>query len=629
MLFCKCKSKSKKIYISDQDEGTKETPTERPGIVCTTIVEIDEELPVHPKVPEDELLIRKGIENNDFISEIITKDRLDNVVAAMYKRPVKANEIVIREGEKGNHMYISAGGKFSIMKQRKLVGTFQDVRVFGELAILYNAKRLATIKAVTSGSVWVLDNNVYQLILYQYNLKRYGEIASFLKRTAVLRDVGDDGLRKIANTLRSEFFEEGHEIVRQGDQGEKFYIINAGSVTVTKRGEGVVGILTKGDSFGELALTEEICRQATVTANSPGVECLTLTRKEFTELIDYIKLRPKHSLKPTAEYEDIQLSDLEWKKTLGIGGFSRVELVLYKKNRKLVFALKHVKKYEIVQQMQQEHIINERTIQMSSKSPFILRLYRTYRDDRCVFFLMESCLGGDLWHLLYKWRPARFEEKDAMFYIACVIEAIAFLHSREIIFRDLKPENLLIASNGYLKLSDFGLAKKLKKGDRTSTFAGTHEYLPPEIVLRQDYNTAVDCWQLGIFLFELLCKRTPFRVVGDDENHLRTCENIVGGIDKVDYPSYMDMKAVQLVKKLCRKDPMERLGMGPDGIQEIRTHKWFTGFNWEQLGAFQMKPPFVPKLSGPLDTRYIPDIYEKDVYYAPAENSGWDEDFDS
>ncbi|XP_018569633.1 cGMP-dependent protein kinase, isozyme 1 isoform X3 [Anoplophora glabripennis] len=589
------------------------------------------ELPINSKEESDEDLIREAIERNDFLNKIISGKRLDDVINAMYNKEISAKDTVIKQGEKGSHMYISAKGTYQILIKNKVVNEFSDVRVFGELALLYNAKRLATIKALTPGRVWVLDRNVYQQITVGYNIKKQDEIMQFLMNNERLKVVGKEALQEVSGLLKSEFFKAGTQIVRQGDKGNKFYIISAGTVTITKDGEGVVGVYKKGDCFGELALLKEDCRQATVTADAPGVECLTLTRKQFVDHFgdikewEYINVRPQDSFKDgVTEHEDIDLRDLKIIKTLGVGGFGRVELVQHKKKSDLVFALKYLKKIDIVMQHQQEHVYNEKNIQMACKSPFIVRLYRTYKDNKYIYLLMESCLGGDLWSLLQKQKLRRFDEKEARFIAACVLESFDYLHSRGIIYRDLKPENLLIAANGYIKLTDFGFAKKISSRGKTFTFAGTPEYVAPEIVLNRGHDRSVDYWAFGAFIFELLTGRTPFRT--DDSSHMKTYNKILSGIDNVPFPSYVNLKARHIVEKLCRPVPSERLGMQKPGIKSIKDHKWFLGFDWLKFAKCEMPSPFKPKLKSPIDTQYF-DPFKKDNDIPPDELSGWDTQF--
>ncbi|CAG9769171.1 unnamed protein product [Ceutorhynchus assimilis] len=594
----------------------------------TVEVSANEQLPVFAKSTEDEEGIRKAIEANEFLSKILSGKRLNDIINAMQLRDVPAKKTLIKQGDKGSEMFVSKSGKYKILVNRKVVDEFDNTRVFGELAILYNAKRLATIQAVTAGQVWVLERQLYQKIVISSNLKEQDENLHFLQNVEYLNVVDVDVLRQVSNLLKPEFFAPGTVIIRQGDKGDKFYIIRAGVVTVSKSGEGVLGMLQKGKCFGEKALQKEDTRQATVTAEAPGVECLTLTRRDFINHfgdveIPMIMVKKVSDMKTDmlGEYQDIILEDLKIIKTLGVGGFGRVELVQHKKHKNKVFALKYLKKIEIVYQNQQEHVYNEKMIQMNCRSPFIARLYRTYKDNKYVYFLMESCLGGDLFSLLHKQKGKRFEEKDAKFLSACVVEALEHLHSKGIVYRDLKPENLLLDKNGYLKLTDFGFAKKMPPRGKTFTFAGTPEYVAPEIVLNRGHDRAVDYWAFGAFIFELLTGRTPFRT--GDSSHMRTYNKILNGIDNVNFPTYMNPKARNMIEKLCRPVPAERLGMQRGGTRDIKAHKWYQGFDWQKFQHLSMPSSFKPKLKDAIDTSNF-DFFKQDKDFPPDETSGWD-----
>jgi cGMP-dependent protein kinase len=261
---------------------------------------------------------------------------------------------------------------------------------------------------------------------------------------------------------------------------------------------------------------------------------------------------------------------------------------------------------------------------MDCRSQFIVRLYRSYKDSKYIYYLMESCLGGDLWKLLQRQKTRRFDERDARFIAACVLEAFAYLHEKGIVYRDLKPENLLIDEQGYIKLTDFGFAKKLGSRERTFTFAGTPEYVAPEIILSRGQDKAVDYWAFGVFIFELLTGRTPFRT--NDASHMRTYNKILTGIDSVDFPSFVSTKARNVIEKLCKLIPAERLGCQRNGVQDIKNHRWFLGFSWVKLNERSLWAPFKPKLKSNTDTRYF-EAFKKDTDYPPDETSGWDVKF--
>lgn len=204
-----------------------------------------------------------------------------------------------------------------------------------------------------------------------------------------------------------------------------------------------------------------------------------------------------------------------------------------------------------------------------------------------------------------------------------MIEAFDYLHARGVIYRDLKPENLLLSENGYMKLTDFGFAKKMTERGKTFTFAGTPEYVAPEIVLSRGHDRAVDYWTLGIFIYEMLSGKTPFW--SGNGNDRKTYTKILEGIDKADF-SNISFKARNLVEKLCRPIPSNRLGMQNAGIKDIKNHTWYLGFDWEKFGKCEMYSPFRLTLKSVTDTRYI-DKFNKNRDTPPDELSGWDASF--
>ncbi|VDM49752.1 unnamed protein product [Toxocara canis] len=315
------------------------------------------------------------------------------------------------------------------------------------------------------------------------------------------------------------------------------------------------------------------------------------------------------------EFADLQLDQLDRLVTLGVGGFGRVDLVCISGDHSKTYALKTVRKKHIVEMRQQEHIFAERDIMMEVRSQFIVRMYKTFRDTRRVYMLMEVCLGGELWTLMRTRKY--FDDDSARFYVACVVEAFDYLHRRHIAYRDLKPENCLLDSRGYLKLVDLGFAKKLEKGKKTWTFCGTPEYVAPEIILNKGHDIAVDYWALGIYVCELVLGRPPFQ----------TYTLILRGIRGLDIPNKRVSKAAaSLVKKLCRDNPSERIGSGSGGIADIRKHKWFSGFDWDGLRTGSINPPILPLVTNAFDSSNF-DSYPPEEDDAPEEFSGWDEGF--
>uniref|UniRef100_A0A8D3D3D6 cGMP-dependent protein kinase 1-like n=1 Tax=Scophthalmus maximus TaxID=52904 RepID=A0A8D3D3D6_SCOMX len=247
--------------------------------------------------------------------------------------------------------------------------------------------------------------------------------------------------------------------------------------------------------------------------------------------------------------------------------------------------MKVLEKKPIFNNGHREHVLREGRILMEAHSPFIIRcpLHKTFRDPECLYMLTEACLGGDLYGYL--------DERSTRFYTACVVEALTFLHCRGVVYRDVKPENVVLDEHGYAKLV-LQCLKQVEVGKKTWTFCGTLGYMAPEIILSKGHSTSVDFWSLGIFVFELLSGGLPFS--GSDPVDILAAT--IRGVAQMDFPKNFSTCASSLIKKLCRSNPSERLVGLRNGAKDIQRHKWFEGFNWDGLCKKTLTPPVIPKV---------------------------------
>ncbi|MBN3302736.1 KGP1 kinase, partial [Amia calva] len=591
-------------------------------------------LPFYPKSPQSKDLIKEAILDNDFMKNL-ELSQIQEIVDCMYPVEYGKDSCIIKEGDVGSLVYVMEDGKVEVTKESMKLCTMGPGKVFGELAILYNCTRTATVKTLTNVKLWAIDRQCFQTIMMRTGLIKHAEYMEFLKSVPTFQGLPEEILSKLADVLEETHYEDGEYIIRQGARGDTFFIISKGKVNVTREdspNEEPVYLRTlgKGDWFGEKALQGEDIRTANVIA-AEAVTCLVIDRDSFKHLIgglEDVSNKAYEDAEAKAKYEaenaffsNLKLVDFNIIDTLGVGGFGRVELVQLKSDEAKTFAMKILKKRHIVDTRQQEHIRSEKQIMQEAHSDFIVRLYRTFKDSKYLYMLMEACLGGELWTILRD--RGSFEDATTRFYTACVVEAFAYLHSKGIIYRDLKPENLILDHRGYAKLVDFGFAKKIGFGKKTWTFCGTPEYVAPEIILNKGHDISADYWSLGILMYELLTGSPPFS--GPDP--MKTYNIILRGIDMIEFPKKITKNAANLIKKLCRDNPSERLGNLKNGVKDIQKHKWFEGFNWEGLRKGTLTPPIIPNVTSPTDTSNFDSFPEDNDDPPPDDNSGWDTDF--
>nr|POE59023.1 camp-dependent protein kinase type 2 [Quercus suber] len=297
------------------------------------------------------------------------------------------------------------------------------------------------------------------------------------------------------------------------------------------------------------------------------------------------------------------LQDFQIQRTLGTGSFGRVHLVQSKHNSRF-YAVKVLKKAQVVKMKQVEHTNDERRMLQRCRHPFLVTLWGTWQDSKNLYMVMDFIEGGELFSLLRK--SQRFPNPVAKFYAAEVTLALDYLHSMNIIYRDLKPENLLLDRHGHLKITDFGFAKEVP--DITWTLCGTPDYLAPEVVSSKGYNKSVDWWSLGILIFEMLAGFTPF---WDSGSPLKIYENILKG--RVKYPPYIHPDAQDLLSKLITADLTKRLGNLHGGSKDVMTHPWFAEVTWERLAKKDIDAPYVPPVRGGVGDASLFDKYAEET----------------
>ncbi|KAJ6643386.1 Ribosomal protein S6 kinase alpha-5 [Pseudolycoriella hygida] len=349
------------------------------------------------------------------------------------------------------------------------------------------------------------------------------------------------------------------------------------------------------------------------------VEVLTDSETEPDLLDDDIEISVDES-----EYIDecpVNITHFDIKKILGSGAYGRVFLV--KKNRGIdangVYALKVINKEEIVKTKKTiTHMKAERKVlELLRDCPYISKLYYAFQTDEKLFLVMEYLHGGELFTAVQK---GPMDEELVRFYVAEVVVALEYIHKHNIVYRDIKLENLMIDKEGHINLVDFGLCKKLSPKGRTKSFCGTAEYMAPEIVLHLRYNTAVDWWSLGVLTVELLTTSSPFGANDSSENSdLIIRERIKN--DSPNIPLDISPEMEDFILKLLTKDPAQRLGGGSiDSVQDVKNHPLFVGIDWKKVERKELKPPNNPPLiKNPFDTQnFSEDFTSLDPVYEPS-----------
>eukprot|EP00941_MAST-03F_sp_MAST-3F-sp1_P000409 g409.t1 len=588
---------------------------------------------------------------NHFLFQRLSEEIITDAISVMTCVQISKGKLVIEQGDMhGDKFYIIGDGLFEIIVDGEVVVTYRKGQNFGELALMYDAARAASVRAKTNGVLWALDRKPFRKFLEKSVLMSSGKVEQILKDSPIFSfsNLADETIKKLAENTSKQSYKAGKVIINQGDVGELFYIVEKGSIACYKGGKETF-LLGPGNFFGERSLIVKGRRFATFLAKT-DCTVLAIHKEKFKEVYDNspelaleIDQVHKHRLslelevlsKNRRKLEKIEMGDLTIVRIVGKGAYGMVKLVRESKSNRPL-AIKVMQKAKLVSMKQTKNVITEKNILQELEHPFIVRLIASLIDRDCVYLATEYLGGGDLFSKLCDYDGC-LEPSPASFITACIVSAFSYMHGKKIIYRDLKPENLVFDSYGFIKLVDFGMAKIVDF--RTFTVCGTPEYMAPEIIHGTGHGKGADFWSLGVLLYEILCGSTPF-AKGEGVNHLeiykvvdKYCDNYEKFSERkrktlLKWPSWISSPSLRdLVVRLLTPNAKLRFG-SKINASDVRCHPWFSSkemaIDWEKLELREVEPPLKPCMLNPFDTQNFDDWSDNESAVLKYEETGAD-----
>ena len=489
---------------------------------------------------------------------------------------------------KSSKFVIIISGNLINSKNGEIIGKPLDILYEKELISLSKNKIEYALDPSPDSEVLFFEGDMSEILNYlKYNnfteVLNKNTIFESLSKIVLFRSFSELKLIKLMELINVEKYKKGTKIIIEGEIGDKFYIVKKGQVEVYQR-TIYIRTLNPMEYFGERALLMNEVRSATVIAKE-DVELYSLDKESFQSNLSNMMENYLH-ISLYLHDETVSLEDLLFIKELGKGNYGLVSLVMNKRT-KFPYAIKAISKSRIKLEKMESNIQLEKNILLKIDHPFIVKLVKCLEDKKNIYFLMEYLKGKELFDVIRD--IGLLNKEQTNFFIASMLIAIDYLHSRKIIYRDIKPENIVVTRNGYIKLIDFGTAKEVDS--RTKTIIGTPHYMAPETIMGGGYSFPVDFWSISICMYEFVCGCVPF---GDkSEDPMEIYFSIINNF--LDFPSdiNIDKEFKHLMKKLLDKNPVYRL----TNFYSIKAQPWFKDFKWDELINFNLKAPYLPIIS--------------------------------
>jgi CRP-like cAMP-binding protein len=524
----------------------------------------------------------------------------------------KEGERIVEKGQQGDIFYIINEGQVRVHDIGLGDANYDDQILkrgdwFGERALMTGEPRAANATAMTEVTAFACDRETFEGsvgsledILGKASKTRFVKSVPIFAKSELMSIEYDH----LVSMLKVRKYEKGQKLAEAGKVGDNpsLWIVKEGKLMITSK-DGNIFFLGSGDYFGDKAVQAdgEYVSNETCIIEEDTV-CWRLKKSDIETVIGDIKRLGKPiPFTPKLFDTTITLGDIKKHKLLGMGAFGKVWLAT-SRDSKEPYALKTISKRQLIDAGQVKGVLREKQIMASIEHPFILPLVGSFQDNDNLYLLLPLIQGGELFNVVHTDQRDGLDNDPSQFYAACILEALGHLHARNIVYRDMKPENALIDKDGYCIMVDLGFAKIVV--DKTYTLCGTPEYLAPEIIMSKGHDKAVDYWSFGVLIYEMLVGQSPFYLYGTDQVSL--FKRIV--MVKYQCPPYVSDDAQDVIKKLLTRRQASRLGNLSRGYLDVKEHPWFNTLDFKKLTDKKLKAPWIPKISNPLDARNFDDF---------------------